>query len=428
MKKGVWIAFQSVFVILVLSFFIYLELSFLKDAPFFVLGAMLGLIVFFLFAQWINMATFSGLNRKIDRLEILKEVIQLPADKNFTGKTFLNKIKETLLSEGYPYFGLLLNKNGRLKSAFTNDELVLKDYETELPEESLCCAAVAERKPVIVREPYLHPQSGGFEKKIPFTYFAAFPLATGQSVSGVIWVAGEFVRLTDPDFIAYFSAFAALIGEILQSGELAKQLHETHAGAVRALSELASYHDDRGKSHAERVAVFSLILAKGCGLSIEEMETLRSAALLHHLFVEPELETVCLFQSSLAGYERAVMDVLESQRKILTPISRRYPIAAVLDCFFERYDGSGLPKGMTGQEIPMAAKILSVANAFDRILSENEPVDQVALGNIVQEIKEASGRLFDPRVVRALVDSVESLPLTRFSSGQPKHEPEGNDS
>jgi len=167
--------------------------------------------------------------------------------------------------------------------------------------------------------------------------------------------------------------------------------------------------------HSRRVALISVNLSLALGLRSPELSDVERAALLHDVGRHALPKAILSKPSALSSEEMAVVRL---QPKLVHEILRSCGyLAAAADigrAVFERYDGTGYPWGLRGEEIPIGARIIAVADAFDAMTHQRLHRSARALPEALFEIQRCRGTQFDPRAVEALV-KVASLHWHRSS-------------
>ena len=149
----------------------------------------------------------------------------------------------------------------------------------------------------------------------------------------------------------------------------------------------------------------------------EQMRALEIGALLHDLGKIGIPDYVLLRSGRLTEEEHEVMrrhPILGA--RILAPVAELAPALPTLLHHHERFDGGGYPDGLTGEEIPLLARIVSVADAFDALVRDRPGVRGVPEGDALKEIERNSGTQFDPKVVRAFLEAIEESDERRTGS------------
>ena len=178
----------------------------------------------------------------------------------------------------------------------------------------------------------------------------------------------------------------------------------TYLGAVRALAAALDARDPYTAGHSERVSTFAVAIGQELGLDDEAMETLRLGALLHDVGKIGVPDEVLRKQGALTPAEFEAIKVHPSAgARILRSIPFLAPHIPIVELHHERPDGRGYPYGLVGDAIPLAARIVHVADAFDAMTSARAyraarlPVEAIA------ELRRCTGTDFDGPSVEALV-------------------------
>jgi diguanylate cyclase (GGDEF)-like protein/putative nucleotidyltransferase with HDIG domain len=181
------------------------------------------------------------------------------------------------------------------------------------------------------------------------------------------------------------------------------------AARFRAAASLARAVDARDVytgSHSQRVADLAARTARRLGLPEEEVELTRLAASLHDLGKLAIPEEILRKPGPLTDPERMV---LERHPQIGFRMLESLGVDPVADWVLhhhERWDGSGYPDGLPGDEIPLGARIIFVADAYDAMTSERVYRRRVAPGQAIAELRRCAGSQFDPDIVNALADEL----------------------
>jgi response regulator RpfG family c-di-GMP phosphodiesterase len=166
--------------------------------------------------------------------------------------------------------------------------------------------------------------------------------------------------------------------------------------------------------HAERVAVVTQEIGTAIGMNADAIATLAQAAALHDLGQALMPQALRRAHSTLGRLERALVSRHpEIVFELLSHVPALRSVASLVLCAHERFDGTGLPRGLSGLEIPMGARIIALASAIDLLRQGNgEPATSAAaLGS---EVVRRAGTEFDPDLVRVWLRLVEESAGTRL--------------
>ncbi|HDY87501.1 MAG TPA: response regulator [bacterium] len=158
------------------------------------------------------------------------------------------------------------------------------------------------------------------------------------------------------------------------------------------------------KNHSRRVLQYAVLLAEVMGVDMQTMESIRKGALLHDIGKIGVPDNILLKPTALTASE---WDKMKTHphigANILRGIDFLKPALEIVLCHHERYDGSGYPKGLIGNEIPLSARIFAVVDALDAMTSNRSYRPPLPFVKAQQEIKQLNSFQFDPEVVRAFV-------------------------
>jgi putative nucleotidyltransferase with HDIG domain len=187
-------------------------------------------------------------------------------------------------------------------------------------------------------------------------------------------------------------------------------LERSYDITLEALGDALDLKDRETEGHSKRVTAFTIAIARAMGLPREQINTIARGAFLHDIGkmaipdkilnkpgkLEPEEFTI-MREHAYHGYQ----------------IVRKIPFLAeaseIVYSHQERFDGTGYPRGLKGEEIPLGARIFSVADTFDAITSDRPYREKQSLQAARTEITKWSGRQFDPEVVRVFLEMPDKI-------------------
>lgn len=197
------------------------------------------------------------------------------------------------------------------------------------------------------------------------------------------------------------SAARAMLNSEADLDALYLQFVETMAQALDA-------RDAYTAGHSLRVAEYSHKLALAMGLSQEDAETIRLAAQLHDIGKIGIPDAVLSKQGPLNPEEQGLIRLHpQIGCKILKRVGRFERLLGVVELHHENHDGSGYPYGLAGHGVPIEARIVHVADAFDAMTSTRSYRPALTLASAVDEIERNSGRMFDPQIAEAFLKLID---------------------
>jgi putative two-component system response regulator len=196
----------------------------------------------------------------------------------------------------------------------------------------------------------------------------------------------------------------------LDNHELVNNLKELFTGTITAITEALDAKDSFTYGRSKRVTFYSLEIGKALKLSDTELSELELAGLLHDIGMIGVPEKVLNKTGNLTDeeYEEIQKHVVYGV-KILNEIKQLESVVKVVELHHEKYDGKGYPYGFSGEAIPLGARIISVADAYDSMTSDR-PYRKGLLHNLaVEEIKKLSGSHFDPKVADIFCQIIDKV-------------------
>jgi len=200
-----------------------------------------------------------------------------------------------------------------------------------------------------------------------------------------------------------------LAGEVRKA---TKEVVNRERETVFRLSKAAEYRDPETGAHILRMAHFSMLIAREMGLSVEDQNLLLEAAPMHDIGKVGIPDNILLKPGRLNDSEFEIMkhhavygyELLKgSASKVLQAG------AEIARGHHEKFDGTGYPKGLKGEEIPIFSRIVAVADVFDALTSERPYKGAWTIEAAVDYVNNGAGSHFDPRCVRAFLNAWEDV-------------------
>jgi putative two-component system response regulator len=210
--------------------------------------------------------------------------------------------------------------------------------------------------------------------------------------------------------------------------ERTEELRETQLEIVRRLGQAAESRDGETGLHIERMSRLCQRLARAVGMSVEEAELLRHASVMHDVGKIGIPDRVLLKEGSFTPEEWETMKSHTTIGAVILAGSRS-PLVRMAETIalthHERWDGSGYPAGLRGQEIPLVGRICAICDVFDALLSKRAYKEAWSLPAAVQEISRQRGHHFDPALVDAFLELVPELEEELVDGALPVTPPRG---
>ncbi len=194
-------------------------------------------------------------------------------------------------------------------------------------------------------------------------------------------------------------------GAHIENIQLVMKMQTTFSETIQGFAMAIEAKDRYTIGHSERVAKIALELCKGLGLSEEETGRIFQAALLH------DIGKIGIRYEELNKPEKLTPKEYEMfklhpviGKKILQPITFLQDILPDIYHHHEQYDGSGYPDGLRGEEIPLGARILAIADTYDAMTSDRPYRPALSHEIAIEELKRCAGTQFDPKLVEIFID------------------------
>ena len=201
----------------------------------------------------------------------------------------------------------------------------------------------------------------------------------------------------------YLAKLAAEKRQVEIEKRNAEEVASLHLRTIESLALAIEAKDHTSHQHLQRVRVFTVAVAKELGFPEEEIEALRAAALLHDIgkLAIPEHIINKPGRLTTEEFEKMKIHTLVGA-EILQRVAFPYPVAPIVRSHHERWDGTGYPDGLKGEQIPMGARVLAAVDCLDALASHRQYRNAMSLDAAMQMVASMSGSAFEPRVIEVL--------------------------
>lgn len=247
----------------------------------------------------------------------------------------------------------------------------------------------------------------------------------GGAIAGSLHAEGGAIRwqslllLIPPSVLLYrsYSRYLARIED--QQGHIV-QMARLHWRTIEALALAIEAKDETTASHLKRVQVYAVEMAKEIGLSAQEVKAVEVASLLHDIGKLAVPEYIVSKPGRLTTEEFDKMKIHPIVgAEILERVNFPYPVVPIVRSHHEKYDGSGYPDGLKGDEIPIGARILSAVDCLDALASPRQYRAALPMREAMDMVEQGAGSSFDPRIVEVLRRRHEELEaMTRAGNSE----------
>jgi diguanylate cyclase (GGDEF)-like protein len=200
-------------------------------------------------------------------------------------------------------------------------------------------------------------------------------------------------------------------GQVLwAAADQGRRLADLHFSTIEALALAIDAKDKTAASHIRRVQYYAEALARAAGVSEDEVRGVTTAALLH------DVGKLAIPEHILSKPGRLTEEEFEKIRihpqvgfQIIEHVPFPYPVAPLVLCHHERWDGKGYPLGLRGADIPLGARVLAVADYFDSVTRDRPYHKRVAREIATVLLRQEAGRALDPDLVASFLDILPAL-------------------
>jgi putative nucleotidyltransferase with HDIG domain len=235
------------------------------------------------------------------------------------------------------------------------------------------------------------------------------PLIGKDKALGVLNIS----KFTDPSFttsdLQIVSVLASQVVAAMENASLYEGLRDSYFRTVQALVAAVEAKDPYTRWHSTNVAKYAVTIGRELGLSPTQLEDIHIAAILHDVGKIGISEQIISKPDRLSSEEFDIMkDHPAHGMRILEPIGFAQPIINAIYQHHERYDGKGYPQGISGENIALSARILSVADTIDAMVSERPYRGTISRDAVLRELEAEAGRQFDPEIGKTARKLIEN--------------------
>src|SRR5471030_139826 len=252
----------------------------------------------------------------------------------------------------------------------------------------------------------------------PSYFVGALVAAIGASIidRGGYWFAS---LLAAPVYLTY-RTYKVYMGRIQDQQRHVAQVSDLHLATIEALALAIDAKDQTAQSHIRRVQVYAAGLARALGMPETEIQGVKTAALLHDIGKLAVPEHILSKPGPLTQEEFQKIRIHpEVGAEIIAAVPFPYPVAPIILSHHERWDGKGYPQGLKGEEIPIGARVLSVVDYFDALMSDRPYYKAMSFDAAIGLLRQESGKALDPLVVTTFIGMYPELAAEADASQEP---------
>jgi diguanylate cyclase (GGDEF)-like protein/putative nucleotidyltransferase with HDIG domain len=213
-----------------------------------------------------------------------------------------------------------------------------------------------------------------------------------------------------PILLLTYVAYRSYLGRVETSNRHIEGLTKLHLATVESLTMAIDAKDDLSRGHIQRVRKLAEGLARAVSYPEDQMEGLKAAALLHDIgkLAVPEYILSKPGKLTAAEYSKVMIHPVVGA-DILSNVEFPYEVVPIVKHHHERYDGTGYPNGLKGEEIPFGARILTVVDCYEALTTNRPHRSRYTRQQALDLMRSEKGRTFDPVVLEVFFSIVDSL-------------------
>ena len=259
-------------------------------------------------------------------------------------------------------------------------------------------------------------------------YFWSFPYyLVGAAIVGVVHFLNQRIGwqsslLVLPPVYLMYRSYRLYLEKLEDEKRHAEQVSSLHLQTIEALALAIEAKDHTTHEHLQRVRVYAIEVARELGLTEAEIEALQAASVLHDIGKLAVPEHIISKPGKLTPEEFEKMKIHPIiGAEILEQVDFPYPVVPIVRAHHEKWDGSGYPYGLKGEEIPIGARILTAVDCLDALASDRQYRRALPLDEAMARVAQEAGSAFDPKVVAIL--QRRYVELERLAHAKPAKQP-----
>jgi putative nucleotidyltransferase with HDIG domain len=249
-----------------------------------------------------------------------------------------------------------------------------------------------------------------------FWAYAGVPLIAKGQIKGVLEVYHRSIHRSESEWLHLLETLAGQAAIAIDNAQLFNDLQQSNLeltlaydATIAGWSQAMDLRDKETEGHTQRVTDLTLKLARSMGIGEAQLTHIRHGALLHDIGKMGVPDNILLKADKLTEAEWEKMRKHpEFAYTMLSSIRYLQPALDIPYCHHEKWDGSGYPRGLKGEEIPIAARIFAVADVWDAITSDRPYRNGWSKEAALEYIREQSGKYFDPQVVDGFLELISN--------------------
>lgn len=247
-----------------------------------------------------------------------------------------------------------------------------------------------------------------------FHGYCVLPLIAKGQVKGVLEIYRRDSPVTNPEWLEFLQALGVQAAIAVDNANLFNELQTSNTeliiaydSTIEGWGHALELRDQETEGHTQRVTEMTVQVARIYGMHEKEIVHIRRGALLHDIGKMGIPDSILLKDGPLTPEEEKEMQKHPVHAfEMLSPIAYLRPALDIPYCHHEKWDGSGYPRGLKGEQIPLAARIFALSDIWDALISERRYHKPWPRQKVVQHIRSLAGTHFDPDLVEVFLANV----------------------
>ncbi|HEU4390741.1 MAG TPA: HD domain-containing phosphohydrolase [Blastocatellia bacterium] len=234
-------------------------------------------------------------------------------------------------------------------------------------------------------------------------------LAAGLICKAIVQVGFYAIAIAAPILLLNYITHQVYVRRVASSDRHIERLTRLHLATIESLALAIDAKDQMAQGHIGRVRRLAEDLARAVNYPEDQMEGLRAAALLHDIgkLAVPEQILNKPGKLSPAEFSKVMVHPVVAA-DILSSVDFPYEVVPIVKHHHEKFDGSGYPSGLAGEQIPLGARILSIVDCYDALNSTRPYRPRYSLDESIELMRRESGRSFDPHLLNAFLRLIDA--------------------
>src|SRR5438874_5043941 len=227
----------------------------------------------------------------------------------------------------------------------------------------------------------------------------------------IVGISGHWLAplAAAPLYLTY-RTYKVYLGRIEDEQRHVREMADLHLATIEALALAIDAKDQTSQSHIRRVQLYAAAVARALGMNENDIQGVKTAALLHDIGKLAVPEHILSKPGPLTQEEFQKIRIHpQVGAEIISSVPFPYPVAPLILSHHERWDGKGYPQSLTGEEIPIGARILTIVDYFDAVTTERPYHKALTSESAIGLLKHEAGRALDPKLVPLFVELLPSL-------------------